>query len=415
MGIKLLPIKANGDIPRWTPIRQLCITLAASVVLAVSAATPNAAPKTETDIASPGWFQGDFETHPAWIFTPPSTMPNGKHALMVVLHGCNQTFQQLKEYGNLENAATKRGIVLVIPDVGNKYWGSETQRCWDYDMAQDRSHHMNDLVKLVETLAATDGRNNIDRNHIYVVGLSAGGAMALDVSCKRPDLFAGVGSMAGPSVGSPQSMATWGPIKLPGVNDPQKWPMPLPLDNVANAEKTCKELASTSAISSNFDTQIANIAVGEMDRDSPQHKDIYPFQPPIDQFECDHAGQIAVVSQKWSFDNVEVLRKIYNAGELTAGETVQDGLAVNQTAQKDGKTRVSFLTIKSVGHAWPSGNIQAACSANNDPKLQSAGVWIAHSGLDYPEFITNWLMTNNLRGGNPFTSRSAQQGDQKVH
>jgi poly(3-hydroxybutyrate) depolymerase len=33
--------------------------------------------------------------HPAWIFTPDTTLPNGKHGLMVVLHGCDQTNDQL--------------------------------------------------------------------------------------------------------------------------------------------------------------------------------------------------------------------------------------------------------------------------------------------------------------------------------
>ena len=36
--------------------------------------------------------------HPTWIFTPNSTLPNGKHGLIVVLHGCNQTNDQLNRH-----------------------------------------------------------------------------------------------------------------------------------------------------------------------------------------------------------------------------------------------------------------------------------------------------------------------------
>ncbi|MFL6631755.1 MAG: hypothetical protein ACJ8HJ_05505 [Massilia sp.] len=59
---------------------------------------------------------------------------------MVILHGCNQTFDQLKQFGNLEDAATKRGILLAIPDVGTQHFGTDIQRCWNYDQAQDRDH-----------------------------------------------------------------------------------------------------------------------------------------------------------------------------------------------------------------------------------------------------------------------------------
>lgn len=71
----------------------------------------------------PGWnkLENTFPNHPTWTFKPSSAMPNGKHALMVVLHGCNQTFDQLKQFGNLEDAATKRGILLAIPDVGPEF------------------------------------------------------------------------------------------------------------------------------------------------------------------------------------------------------------------------------------------------------------------------------------------------------
>jgi poly(3-hydroxybutyrate) depolymerase len=33
--------------------------------------------------------------HPTWIFTPPHAMANGKHALLIVLHGCDQTHTAL--------------------------------------------------------------------------------------------------------------------------------------------------------------------------------------------------------------------------------------------------------------------------------------------------------------------------------
>jgi poly(3-hydroxybutyrate) depolymerase len=405
-------------------VRRHCLSLTAGAVLAVGAAGCNTTDQARVDAGQnipvekaltlkdkglalsavpSGWVdhRNTFPKHPTWTFMPSSVMPNGKHALMIVLHGCNQTYHQLKQFGNLETVASKRGILLAIPDVGNQHYGDETQRCWNYDMAKDNNHHMDEVINIAETLAASNSGNNVDPNHIYVIGLSSGAGMALNVACKRPDLFAGVGAVAGPSVGSMQGMAFYGPLSLPSG----LLPMPLPMwfDNVNNAVTTCKSLAATTGTSAQFETQIANIAVGDMDKDSPNHNDRYPFQSPINQYDCDHAGQVALVSYKWSPDNVQALRRIYAAGELGSVENVQGHLATKQAAMKNGKERISFVTIKDVGHAWPGSAPTATCTPTNDPNTQSAGVWIAKQGLDYPEFITDWLMTNNVRASNPIT------------
>jgi poly(3-hydroxybutyrate) depolymerase len=347
-----------------------------------------------------GWTRHEttFPNHPTWTFKPSTAMPNGKRALMVVLHGCNQTFDQFKQFGNLEDAATKRGILLAIPDVGKQHFGNDIQRCWNYDQAQDHHHHMAEIIRMVETLADSNGGNNVDRNHIYIVGLSSGGAMALDIACKRPDLFAGVGSVAGPSVGSMQVLATNGPLELPPIKLPPGLP-PIPLlrGNVENATETCTSLAASTGHTRQLDTQIASIAVGDMDKGSPSHNDRFPFQSSIDQTACSHAGQVALIPYRWDQDDVEALRRIYGTDALGSDVSVQGGLATMRVAAKDGKPRLSFVTIKNVGHAWPAGKGAAPCIPKDDPDDQGAGVWIAQHGMDYPEFITGWLMTNNAR------------------
>ena len=401
------------------PIRQLGLALAAGAALAACAgadSTPRATSLlANTPVAmqtTTGWNRLDsaFPNHPTWTFAPTTTLPNGKHALMVVLHGCNQTFDQFKQFGNLEDAATRRGIVLAIPDVGTQHFGNDIQRCWNYDQALDNNHHMDDLIRMTETLADTGSGNNIDRNHIYIVGLSSGAAMALDVACKRPDLFAGVGSVAGPSVGSMQGLAINGPLDLPRFKLPPNLP-PIPIlrNNVDNATETCKALAAGTGHAQQLDTQIASIAVGDMDKGSPSHNDRHPFQPPVDQDDCSHAGQVALIPYRWNNDNVEAFRAIYGTGALSSDIPVQSGLATMRVATKDGKARIAFVTIANVGHAWPAGKATGSCVPTNEPAGQGAGVWIAQQGLDYPEFITNWLLANNVRGGNPFTHMTASR------
>jgi poly(3-hydroxybutyrate) depolymerase len=311
---------------------------------------------------------------------------------MVILHGCNQTFDQLKQFGNLEDAATKRGILLAIPDVGTQHFGTDIQRCWNYDQAQDRDHHMADIIRMTETLADNNSGNEIDRNHIYIVGLSSGGGMALDIACKRPDLFAGVGAVAGPSAGSMQGLAMNGQIELPPIKLPPGLPpMPLLQGNVQNATDTCTSLAASTGNTSRLDTQIASIAVGDMDKGSPGHNDRFPFQA-IDQAACNHAGQVALIPYKWDLDDFESFRKVYGTDAVSGDVSVQGGLATMRVATKNGRPRASFVTVRNVGHAWPAGKGAAPCIPKENPNDQGAGVWIAQQGLDYPEFITAWLI-----------------------
>lgn len=396
-------------------IRRFWLALAAGIALIAGTGCEKSPDKTRllaktTTVQSvpAGWNRLDnaFPNHPTWTFMPSSALPNGKHALMVVLHGCNQTFDQLRQFGNLEDAATKRGILLAIPDVGTQHFGNDIQRCWNYDQAQDNNHHMDEIIRMAETLADANSGNNVDRNHIYIVGLSAGGALALDIACKRPDLFAGVGSVAGPSMGSMQGLATNGPFDLPPIKLPPGLP-PIPMlrNNVDNASDTCKALAAGTDNTAQLASQIASIAVGDMDKGSPSHNDRFPFQAPIDQAECDHAGQVALIPYKWDRDNVEAFRNIYGTDDLGAETAIQGGLATMRVAAKNGKTRLSFVTIPNVGHAWPAGQGTGTCIPRDNPDEQGAGVWIARQGFNYPEFITNWLMANNARGSNPLRAR----------
>ncbi len=335
--------------------------LLAAALVAISAGPAlagwNAAPET-------------IEQHPTWIYTPSVSVPSGKRPLLVVLHGCAQTHTELKEFGNLVPTADANGAVVAVPFVGGEFFGTPQQRCWDYDRASDAKGHIAELVKLANALKVRPALN-IDPDHVYVVGLSSGAAMALAVGCKAPDVFAGIGAVAGPSVGSSQGSA---------LVDAQL----IPPRNVPDAVAKCRSLAGGRA--SHFATQIANIAYGDMDKNGPKAM----FDPPLRPGSTANAGQIRLVSIRWSQDNVEVLRSLYGTDALGPEEPVQNGLGTRRTAKKDGAVRLSLLVAHDVGHAWPAGS-----GAPNG--ASRGGMWMAQTGVNYPEFVVDWLIANNRR------------------
>jgi poly(3-hydroxybutyrate) depolymerase len=309
-----------------------------------------------------------IEQHPTFIFTPSNAMPNGKHPLLVVLHGCAQSHTDFKISGNLESTAEANGIIVAVPFVGSEFFGTPQQKCWDYNGANDAKGHIAELVRLTNTLKARPALN-IDPNHVYIVGLSSGAAMALAVGCKAPDVFAGIGAVAGPSVGSSQHNAL---VDASGV----------PVDNVSTAVNKCTSLAGSKA--SHFATQITNIAYGDMDKNGP--KAMFDFSP----LDTSHAGQLRIVSIKWSQDNIKVLQDIYDTDALGPEEPVQNGLGTHQVAKKDGRLRLSLLVAHNVGHAWPAGT-------GLPNSASRGGQFMAQTGLNYPEYVVDWLIANNMR------------------
>jgi poly(3-hydroxybutyrate) depolymerase len=188
----------------------------------------------------------------------------------------------------------------------------------------------------------------------------------LKIGCKAPDVFAGIGAIAGPSVGSNQGNATAEGNQIPNTN-------------VDNAVETCQSLAGDNYPS--FATQVANIAYGTMDRNGPQQ--IYSC------WDQNHAGQDCVASIKWSEDNIEILRKIYGTGELGNATSIQEGRGKEQSATTDGRTRLSLIVIPDVGHAFPAGT--------GKPNNSDNGQYIAQQGLNYPQYIAKWLTEHNIR------------------
>lgn len=248
----------------------------------------------------------------------------------------------------------------------------------------------------------------IDPKHVYIVGLSSGGAMALDVACKAPDVFAGVGAIAGPSVGSNQDQAL--------VEDKS-----IPATNVDNAVRKCKELAGAKA--PHLDTQVANIAFGDKDRNGQNQGVVFGLAMP-DSEKRRHAGQIALVSVRWSEDNAKVFQKLYGTDNLSE-EPAASGFSKQRVARKNGMPRISLWNMSNIGHAWPAGTgqpnpIPPTESIQPGINLSTAtrGIWLAQSGASYISHAASWLIASNRRPlpvmGMPVVNVTAKAADNKI-
>jgi poly(hydroxyalkanoate) depolymerase family esterase len=128
---------------------------------------------------------GDLE---ASYFTPNTKNP----ALVVLLHGCAQQGGELAINSGLLGLAKKHKFALLLPQQG---LSNNIKRCFNWYSADDftRDSGETDSIKnMISSLKA-----QLASRHVYIIGLSAGGAMASGMLANYPALFTGGAVVAG--------------------------------------------------------------------------------------------------------------------------------------------------------------------------------------------------------------------------
>ncbi|WP_105104228.1 PHB depolymerase family esterase [Microbulbifer pacificus] len=267
------------------------------------------------------------------VYTPDSVSPigNGK-ALLIVLHGCVQPTSNYLT-AKLEVAAEQYGMVIAVPDAMNKAGYS----CWSYwqgTKSRTAGDYKN-LITLANTMSS-DASRNIDPDQVYIAGLSSGASFANTTACLAPDVFAGVGVSAGPSIGT-SSNGALGPCET------------------ADVTSRCNTYAGS--YKSHFSTQIASIAHGDAD---------------------------TTVNLCYNEQNANGMAGVYGVTKLSGTNTVSEGSSrtAEETLWQDG--RVSMLWLNDVPHAWSGGE-------------GASGGYISANSINYASYLGQYFAANNKR------------------
>jgi poly(3-hydroxybutyrate) depolymerase len=277
----------------------------------------------------------------------PASQPvlGGKRALVMVLHGCQQTAAgDVIDTGadkgfNWTTVAERYGALILAPNATGNVSGSH---CWDYSLArhQRTSGHDGVLLNLVSRFLG-DARYAIDPRQVYVTGLSSGGAQSMVLACLAPDVFAGVGINAGPP---------------PGTTTLQIGSVPSGFTATTAAGK-CTAMAG--AEQGKFATQIASVIWGSND---------YTVAPAY--------GPLDAAAMRIAYGGV------FSKGAAVA---LAGGGSNTPYTDNDGKLRTSEIVVSGMGHAWPAG-----------PGGQN-GHFVDATRVDYPAFLMDFWFKNNLR------------------
>jgi poly(hydroxyalkanoate) depolymerase family esterase len=139
-------------------------------------------------------------TRTYWIYEPPTAAPG--QPLVVVLHGCTQQGQDIAYLTAFDNEAAAKGFSVVYPNQatftssGTSFDGNGGY-CWNWFLPQDQGRGSGEPALIAGITTTVSGALQADASRVFVIGVSAGAAMADVMAATYPELYAAVGIVAG--------------------------------------------------------------------------------------------------------------------------------------------------------------------------------------------------------------------------
>ena len=124
------------------------------------------------------------------LFTPDTPRPG---PLVVALHGCWQTPEDFATGTRLNDAAERRGLVVVYPAQERR---DNVSRCWNW-FTVGRVPVAGEVGDVLAIATHVQAQRNLREQQLVVLGFSAGGFMAVNVACAAPHLVSGIGVASG--------------------------------------------------------------------------------------------------------------------------------------------------------------------------------------------------------------------------
>jgi poly(hydroxyalkanoate) depolymerase family esterase len=291
------------------------------------------------------------------VYVPPTTRAGSPAPLVVVLHGCTMTANQMAAASQYDALAKRDRFIVLYPDVDLIDIGNG--RCWKGIWAPEiEGRGTGDAAAIAEMTQLVMTRWRVDRRRVYSIGISAGGFESALLGIYYPDLYAAIGIHSGALYigGEPECL-------FPGTKAAA-------VDTVAHA---------------------AFAAMGPRARVVPVivvHGDTDPTVP----YAC---GQ-QVISEWIRADNL-LLRREQRA-EVPGSPTqvlrsaVPGGhrYSVRSYADSSGCVVAQLWTVHGMGHFWSGGSTDPASARYSDPRGPSAATasW---------SFFSRWTRSGSLR------------------
>lgn len=137
----------------------------------------------------------DFSSNPghlnAWFFAP---APARDIPLVVVLHGCTQTAHGYDIGSGWSQLAEAHGFAVLYPE---QQRANNPNLCFNWFEPSDTRRRDGEVLSIAHMIDAMIDHHGVDRDRVFITGLSAGGAMTSAMLASYPEKFAGGAIIAG--------------------------------------------------------------------------------------------------------------------------------------------------------------------------------------------------------------------------
>ncbi|HEX4900571.1 MAG TPA: PHB depolymerase family esterase [Pyrinomonadaceae bacterium] len=162
-----------------------------------------------------GSVKNSFGSRDYKLWVSPGYRKENAIPLVLMLHGCMQKAEDLAAASGMNALADENNFLVVYPE---QIPTANPLSCWNWFDPKHQGRDAGEPALIAAVIEDLRSSYNVDAKRIYVVGISAGGAMAVVMAASYPELFAGLGVIAGEEYkaattveGGLASMKTGGP------------------------------------------------------------------------------------------------------------------------------------------------------------------------------------------------------------
>lgn len=123
----------------------------------------------------------------------PKKLPRSP-ALVVVLHGCTQSAASYDLGAGWSTLADRYGFVVLLPEQTAQ---NNPKTCFNWFLPDDTARDRGETLSIRQMIEKAVHAYGVDRDRVFVTGLSAGGAMTAAMLATYPEVFAAGAIIAG--------------------------------------------------------------------------------------------------------------------------------------------------------------------------------------------------------------------------
>lgn len=130
------------------------------------------------------------------VYVPSRRRPGTPTALVVVLHGCNESADLLAAASEYNSVAEHNRFIVLYPEVDATDAGYAN--CWrGISKPEGEGRGRGDAGAIVGMTEAVASRWHVDRRRVYAIGISAGAFETAILGADYPDVYAAIGIHSG--------------------------------------------------------------------------------------------------------------------------------------------------------------------------------------------------------------------------